>query len=275
MNSLKENRLIKTFAELRESGRRTLLPFITAGFPDLQTTEAILHDFETRGVRVCELGIPFSDPIADGPVIQSSYSQALDAGVTSQKIFETVERYRQNGGKLALVAMVSYSIVFRHEPKRYLADARKSGFDAVLIPDLPLNEAAGIEALASACGLCNVMLVAPTTPGPRRLKIAEHSRGFIYYISVAGITGERKSLPDETVAAVAELKTHTDLPVCVGFGISNPTTVKTVCQSADGAIVGSALVHRIIDDIEKKLPREELVENLGKFVSELLEPLKQ
>ena len=272
MNDLQDNRLVRTFATLRADGRKTLMPFLTAGYPDIETTEALLHDIEQRGARICELGVPFSDPIADGPTIQASYTEALAAGLTSEKILEMVRRYRAAGGELALVAMVSYSIVYRHGVEDYLRAARDAGFDGTIIPDLPLDEAAALEPLAASLGLCNVMLIAPTTPAQRRLDIAGHSRGFIYYISVAGITGERVKLPDETIGAVAELRTHTDTPVCVGFGISGPEIVRTVCEVADGAIVGSAIVHRITD--AKDLPRRKLVKKVGGFVGELLAPLQ-
>jgi tryptophan synthase alpha chain len=271
MTNLDDNRLVRTFAEARAAGRKLLLPFITAGHPDLETTEALLKDFEARGARICELGIPFSDPIADGPVIQASYTEALAAGITSDRIFQSVRRYRQAGGKLALVAMVSYSIVYHHGVKDYLAAAAKAGFDGLIVPDLSLEEAPAVEGVAAGCGLANIMLVAPNTPPARRLEIARHSRGFLYFMSVAGITGERDKLPKATIAAVGELRKHTSVPVCVGFGISSPEMVKTVCQVADGAIVGSAIVHRI-GNLKAK-PRAELVAAVGRFVAELLAPL--
>jgi len=317
MKELKGNRLVSAFSDLRAAGKKALVPFITAGYPDLETTEALLRDFESRGVRICELGIPFSDPIADGPVIQASYTEALAAGITSDRIFEMVRRYRgsmsrdgstgspQGGssgltagrkgagavsrdrkgagavsrdrkgagglGQMALVAMVSYSIIYRHGVEDYLAATREAGFDGLIVPDLPLEEAAQFEQLAAGNGLANVMLMAPTTPPQRRLRIAGHSKGFIYFISVAGITGERAKLPEESIAAVAELRKHTSTPICIGFGISNPATVRHVCEVADGAIVGSAIVHRVTD--AKDMPREKLVGRVGDFVSELLAPI--
>jgi len=271
MTGLDDNRLVKAFAELRAAGTQTLMPFLTAGYPDLETTEALLVDFESRGVRVCELGVPFSDPIADGPTIQASYTEALAVGMTSEKIFEMVKRYRAAGGELALVAMVSYSIVYRHGVEAYLAAAGQAGFDGFIIPDLPLDEAEEFERLTAAAGLANVMLIAPTTPPPRQLEIAAHSRGFIYFISVAGITGVRDGLPESTIEAVAELRTHTDTPVCVGFGISNAETVAHVCEVADGAIVGSAIVKRI-GQADGASPQD-AVKEVGEFVGELLSPL--
>jgi len=271
-DNLDSNRLVRTFAELRGAGKKALLPFLTAGYPDLETTAALLDDIESRGVRVCELGFPFSDPIADGPTIQASYTEALGRGIAVAEILDTVKRYRDGGGQMALSAMVSYSIVFRRGAEAFLTDLVDTGFDGCIIPDLPLDEAASTEALAASAGLCNIMLIAPTTPPERRIEIAQHCRGFTYFISVTGITGERTSLPPETIDAVTELRKHTDTPVCVGFGISNAETVKTVCDAADGAIVGSAIIHRITD--AKGLPTDQLVARVGQFISELLSPLQ-
>ncbi|MDP6637175.1 MAG: tryptophan synthase subunit alpha [Phycisphaerae bacterium] len=271
MSTLQDNRFLRTFAELQASGAKALMPFLTAGYPNTDATGAMLKDFEARGVRICEVGFPFSDPIADGPVIQASYTKALDAGLTVDNIFDTVKAYRQGGGEMALAAMVSHSIVFRRGIEAFMSELVASGFDACIIPDLPLDEAAAVESLAAAAGLCNIMLIAPTTPPARRIEIAQHCRGFTYFVSITGITGERASLPQETIEAVAELRKHTDTPVCVGFGISNPETVKTVCDVADGAIVGSAIIHRITDAID--LPTDQLAASVGDFVSELLAPI--
>ncbi|MFB3893139.1 MAG: tryptophan synthase subunit alpha [Phycisphaerae bacterium] len=303
MAAIDGNRLTEAFASLKGSVKKTVLPFITAGYPDLATTAGLLDDFARRGVRVCELGIPFSDPIADGPVIQASYTEALAAGVTSEKVFEMVKAFRNSdfgfriasdrgqganrgnpkseirnpksaGAKaqLAIIAMVSYSIVFKHDPAVYLDETRAAGIDGLIVPDLPLDEAAALEGPAAQRGLCNIMLIAPTTPPARRVEIARRSRGFIYYMSVAGITGERDRLPDATVAAVAELRRHTDTPICVGFGVSNAATVAEVCKVADGAIVGSAIVHRIADAARQGLSRDQIVARVGQFVGELLAP---
>ena len=271
MTDLESNRLVRTFAEFRAGGKRALMPFLTAGYPDLDTTVALLADFEARGVRICEVGVPFSDPIADGPTIQASYTDALVHGVTSERIFEAVRRYRDGGGEMALAAMVSFSIVFRHGVEAYLAAAREAGFDGLIVPDLPLDEAGAVAPAAAARGLANILLIAPTTAPQRRIEIARRSQGFIYYVSVAGITGERDRLPPETIGAVAELRANVETPVCVGFGISRPEMVAAVCEVADGAIVGSAIVHRIND--AAGAGRSAVVARAGEFVSELLAPI--
>jgi tryptophan synthase alpha chain len=270
--ALADNRVVRAFADLRAEGRRALVPFLTAGLPDAETTGELLVDLAARGVRICELGVPFSDPIADGPTIQASYTQALAAGVTPDGVFEIVRRYRHAGGEMALLAMVSYSIVYRRGAGAYLAAAREAGVDGLIVPDLPLDEADELIGPADEAGLANVLLIAPTTPPQRRLAIAKRSRGFIYFVSVAGITGQRDRLPDETLAGVAELRRHTDTPVCVGFGVSSGQMVRAVCQAADGAIVGSAIIRRIAE--AGGAPRGELVARVGAFVDELLEPLR-
>jgi tryptophan synthase alpha chain len=270
MSDLAANRLVRALA----AGGKTLVPFITAGYPDAAATVELLLEFQRRGVRVCELGVPYSDPVADGAVIQTSYTRALAAGVNAAGIFGAVAEFRGRGGTMAVVLMVSYAIVFRHGPDAYADRCRQAGVDGLIIPDLPIDEAASVEAAAASHGLANVMLIAPTTPPQRRLEIAAHSRGFIYFISVAGTTGERDRLPDTTIAAVADLRTRTRTPVCVGFGIAKPQTVAAVCQVADGAIVGSAIVARINAAVDAGLPREQMVRQVGEFVGELLAPTR-
>ena len=250
------------------------MPFLTAGYPNLETTGLVLREMEQCGAKICELGVPFSDPIADGPTIQASYTVALEKGVTVRGIFDMVRKYRAGGGKLALCAMVSYSIVFKRGFEAFCTAAAEAGFDGLIVPDLPLGGEGDLAPHVEKAGLCNVMLIAPTTPDERKIAIAKASRGFVYYISVAGITGERTALPEETIHGVAELRTHTDTPICVGFGISNAQTVRHVCDVADGAIVGSAIIHRITDAMKAGKSNPDIAKTVGQFVAELLAPMK-
>jgi len=268
------NRLVDVFKNLRAAGKKTVMPFLTAGYPNLETTGLLLREMEQRGARICELGVPFSDPIADGPTIQASYTEALNAGVTVDGIFDVVRKYRDDGGTLALAAMVSYSIVFRRGLETFCKDAAAAGFDGLIVPDLPLGGQSDLAPHVKSAGLCNVMLIAPTTPDERKADIAKASQGFVYYISIAGITGERVALPEATIQAVADLRTHTDTPICVGFGISNAKTVVHVCEVADGAIVGSAIIHRITDAMKAGKSNEDIAQAVGQFVAELLAPVK-
>jgi tryptophan synthase alpha chain len=272
------NRIDVLFNRLRKEGRKALMPFVTAGDPDLPTTAALLTELVARGAHMMEIGIPYSDPIADGPVIAASYTRALEKGVKLAQIFQAIRTLRAEtlDGPMSaapLVTMVSYAIVFRHGPDRYLREAVDAGIDGLIVPDLPVEEAESLLRLATAMDLRLVQLITPTTPRDRALRIARSTTGFIYYVSVAGITGERKSLPPELADEVAWLRTQTDLPVCIGFGISEPDQVKALAPVADGLIVGSALVRRLAK--AESRPRAEVVHEIGQFVAELAAALAE
>ena len=220
------------------------MPFIPAGYPDLATTEAALAALEAGGADLIELGFPFSDPIADGPVIQEAFTAALAKKLKIGDVFESVARAREKVS-IPLVSMVSYSIVFRFGVDRFVAAAKQAGFDGLILPDLPPPEAQAICDRVRAGGLDTVLLVAPTTAAHRRAEIARLSSGFIYYLSVSGITGERDQLPPNLAENVRQMKGLTDRPVCVGFGISKAAHVSQLRGVADGAIVGSAVVKRM------------------------------
>lgn len=234
----------QTFADLRAAGQIGLLPFLPAGYPDLATTEAALLALERGGASVIEVGIPFSDPIADGPVIQEAFTVALAKRLKVEQVLETIAAVR---GRLSvpLVAMVSYSIVFRYGVPRFVAAAKGAGFDGLILPDLPPPEAQRVCDTVRTGGLETTLLVAPTTTPQRRREIARLSSGFVYYLSVSGITGERDRLPADLAANVRQLRDLTDRPICVGFGISQAAHVAQLRGQADGAIVGSAYVKRM------------------------------
>ena len=232
------------FAALRPRGRIALMPFIPVGYPDLATTEAALPALEAAGADLIEVGFPFSDPIADGPTIQESYTIALSKKLKIADVFEAVARARPTVS-VPLVSMVSYSIVFRYGVDRFVSLAKQAGFVGLILPDLPPPEAEGVCDRVQAGGLDTVLLVAPTTTPQRRAEIAALSSGFVYYLSVSGITGAREQLPADLAGNVRQLKGLTDRPVCVGFGISKAEHVAQLRGLADGAIVGSALVKRM------------------------------
>ena len=271
------NRIDALFARLRSEGRRALMPFITAGDPDLATTAALIRAMVGRGADMVEVGIPYSDPIADGPVISASYHRALTKGVKVSQIFEMLRTLRSEStegklGQTPLVTMVSYSIIHRSGVDAYLNEAAQSGVDGLIVPDLPVEEAAGLLKLVTDRGLKLIQLVTPTTPRDRALKIAETTTGFLYYVSVAGITGERRSLPPDLAANVGWLRSQTQLPICIGFGISTPDHVRELAPVADGLIVGSALVRRLAE--ASGMPREELVGNIAGIVGDLASALE-
>ena len=263
------NRITEAFAASNRTDRNIVLPFLTAGYPTIGATADILEGIEKQGVQICELGFPFSDPVADGPTIQASYTRVLQTGLTVDDIFTTVNQYRAGGGKMAILAMVSYSIVYRRGVERFCDDCAAAGFDGLIIPDLPLEECSEVSAHADARGLCNIMLISPTTPSDRMVQLAEASHGFVYFMSVAGITGERKRLPEATLQTVSDLKQRVDIPICIGFGISDNEMVREACAAGDGAIVGSAIIHRINDALDNGKSQEEIVEIVCHFVRQL------
>jgi tryptophan synthase alpha chain len=241
-----DNRIDRAFRELATAGRKGLLPFVTAGLPDLETTQCILESLASLGVTAVELGFPYSDPIADGPVIQDSFTRVLEGGIRVREILAMVASFRKRS-ELPILAMLSYSIVYRIGLENFVRQARDAGIDGMILPDLSLEEAPAAARVIAEAGLRLPMLVSPVSPPQRRQKIAATCTGFVYYMSVTGITGERKQLPPDLVENVRQLRQASGRPVVVGFGISTAEHVHMVCSAADGAIIGSALVRRILE----------------------------
>jgi len=270
------NRIDALFSKLRDENRRALMPFVTAGDPDLATTAMLITELVNRGANLLEIGIPYSDPIADGPVIAASYHRALERGVKVAHIFQTLRTLRAEGSarinETPMVSMVSYAIVHRLGMDRYVNDAATAGLDGLIVPDLPLEESANLINKATRRGLKLIQLITPTTPRERAVQIAGSTTGFIYYVSVAGITGERRSLPAELVESVGWLRTQTDLPICIGFGIAGPDQVRQLAPVADGLIVGSAIVRRLAESIHQ--PRAEVIREIGQFVADLAKAME-
>lgn len=244
------NRLRRRFQQLQAGGQRALLPYITGGYPDAATTVEILRGVDPARCACVELGIPFSDPIADGPVIQTSFSRALERGFRIDNLFDELADHRDEIA-VPLIAMVSYSILYRREPRAFVARAANAGIDGLIVPDIAMEEAGELAAIGRDGDCPIVMLVAPTTREPRRAQIAALSEPFIYYQSTAGVTGEREQLPADLLENVARLRAQSGKPVCVGFGIATPEHVAAVCRVADGAIVGSAIVRRMNTAVER------------------------
>lgn len=239
-----ESKVAAAFAPLRARGEIGLVPFLPAGYPDLPTTQQVILAAQRAGATVIELGIPFSDPVADGPIIQEAFASALANKIRLVDIFAAIKEI-QPQLTVPLVAMVSYSIVFRTGIERFTTDAREAGFSGLILPDVPPPEADSICRRIWADGLDTTLLIAPTTSPARRAEIAELCTGFIYYLSVSGITGERSALPTDVASNLQQIRQLTDKPLCVGFGISTPEHVRQLRGNADGAIVGSAFVRRM------------------------------
>ena len=238
------SRLRAAIERARQRDGIALMPFLAAGYPDLATTAACVRALDAAGAGLIEIGFPFSDPIADGPAIREAFTEALSRGVRVADVFAMAESV---AGSVAvpLVAMISYSIVFRYGVARFARDAKAVGFAGLIVPDLPPPEAQGVCDLVRGAGLDTVLLVAPTTPASRRAEIARLCSGFVYYLSVAGTTGERDQLPEDLESNLRELKRVSQVPVCVGFGIHRREHVRQLEGLADGAIVGTAFVRRV------------------------------
>jgi tryptophan synthase alpha chain len=254
------------FAANRAAGKKALAPFVTAGDPDADTTVAVLETLDQAGASLCELGVPYSDPIADGAVIQASYTRALGKGFTLAGVFDVAKR-ASAGRSMPILAMASYSLIFRRGIDRFVADAVAAGLAGFVVPDLPLEESDDLDAACRKAGLALVRLVTPTTPPERAEAIAKKSTGFLYCVSVAGVTGARTDLPAGLIERVTWLRTKTDVPILVGFGISGPEQVKAVAAVADGVIVGSALVRRVAEAAGTS--REQMLADVAAYTRDL------
>jgi tryptophan synthase alpha chain len=238
------NRIDRTFKRLKSARRKAFIAYITAGDPDIATTARLVLEISRAGADIIELGVPFSDPIADGPTIQAASQRALAGGVTVRKIFGLVKSLRSKTD-IPLVFMTYYNPVLRYGLKEFFSACRKSGVDGVIVPDLPCEESADLVKAARSSGVATIFLVAPTTIRRRMKYIAGKSKGFIYYVSLTGVTGARRALPPDIRANIRRIKAVTDKPVAVGFGVSTGAQAAALAGMADGVIVGSAIVRTI------------------------------
>ena len=264
------SRLATVFAELRRRGERALVAYLTAGDPSLADTRRLVREAAARGADIVELGVPFSDPIADGPVIQRAAMRALARGTSVARVLETVATLRAETA-VPLVLLTYYNPVLAFGLKAFARTAADAGVDGVIVADLPPEEAGPFAAEAEAAGLDLVHLVAPTSTPSRVRLIARRSGGFIYVVSLTGVTGERRELPRDLEAQITALRRVTTKPVCVGFGIGHPDQVAAVGRLADGVIVGSAIVRLI----EERAGSPSLVKDVGDFIAALKEPLRE
>ncbi len=262
------NRVDAKFTELGQQKKKAFIAYITAGDPSLKITEALVPALEEAGVDMIELGIPFSDPLADGPVIQAAALRALHKGTNVEKIFDLIVQIRKKT-KIPLLLMTSYNPVFHYGESRFVARAKEAGVDGFIIPDLPPHEAKSLIALTKRENIVMPFFLAPTTAQGRIKEIIKDSTGFIYYVSVTGITGMRRELPAALRQDVLQVKRMTNKPVCIGFGISTSEQIVSLTKIADGVIVGSA----IVKEIEKNLAKKDLVKQVSHFVKNLTRAL--
>jgi tryptophan synthase alpha chain len=263
------SRLDATFEGLRARGERALVAYLMAGDPSLAETERLVIEAERRGADVIELGVPFSDPLADGPVIQRADVRALAAGTSLPRVLEMVASLRARV-RLPLVLMTYYNPVLAFGLKSFARTAADAGADGLIVPDLPHEEAEPLRAEAEPAGLDMIHMVAPTSTPARVRVIARLSRGFIYVVSLTGVTGARRELPPDLGTQIRTLRLVTTKPVCVGFGVSTPEQVAAVGRLADGVAVGSAIVRAI----EEHAGPPALVDKVGDFIASLKAPLR-
>lgn len=262
------NRIDQKFKDLKKKRKKAFIAFITAGDPGLRTTEQLVLAFEGAGVDIVELGVPFSDPLADGPTIQAASQRALRKHVNLENILATVKRVRRRS-QIPIALMTYYNPVFHYGEKRFMRTAKACGVDGIIVPDLPPEEGRGLIRAARENGLVTVFFLAPTTTPKRMKHIINVSTGFIYYVSLTGVTGARQKLPDSLTQQIRRAKRLTRKSVCVGFGVSTPAQVRLVAKAADGVIVGSAIVQQIAKNKGKK----QLVSNVARFVRKLSQNL--
>jgi len=240
-----KNRLLAVTENAKRKHTKLFCAFLTLGYPSLKVTENLIEKFEGAGVDIVELGFPFSDPLADGPTIQASSEYALKRGVKMEDAFQMTRRLRKKGVRIPIVFFTYFNPVFHFGSERFVTRAKQAGFDGVIIPDLPPDEESGFQRKCRKENFAQIFLIAPTTSLARAAKIANKSQGFIYYVSLRGVTGARKALPSDVEKQLGELRKITAKPLLVGFGVSRPEQARNLCRFSDGVIVGSALIEEL------------------------------
>jgi tryptophan synthase alpha chain len=258
------NRIVEKFVQLKKAGKKGFIVYIGAGDPTLAATRELALAFDQAGVDVLELGVPFSDPLADGLVNQLAAQRGLESGTTPPKVLKTVVDVRKSS-EIPIVLYIYFNLIHKFGMEKFIADAAKAGVDGLLVLDLPPEESDNYEVLMKQSGLCHIYLVAPTTPEDRMAYIVKRGAGFIYYVSREGVTGMQSRVASNLASQVAKIRAHTHLPIAVGFGVSNPEQAKLVAKNADAVVVGSAVVNRIAEHGKDK----DLVFNVTEFVKSI------
>lgn len=238
------SRITRKFRELRAKGQKAFIPYIMTGHPTLRRTGELIRLLEDSGADIIELGVPFSDPLADGPTIQKAAQTALQQGITLSRVIAFVAEIRKTT-QIPVILMTYYNPIFKYGEERFARDASAAGVDGIIVPDLPPDEAGNLIAWCRKAGIDTIFLLAPTSTEERIKKVARASRGFIYYVSITGITGANLAMDAAIGSHIAHIRENCSTPVAVGFGISNPDEAATVAQFADGVIVGSAIVRQV------------------------------
>ncbi|HEY1173567.1 MAG TPA: tryptophan synthase subunit alpha [Verrucomicrobiae bacterium] len=263
------NRIEARFASLRESGKKGFVAYIGSGDPHLEATRQLAIAFDQAGVDVLELGVPFSDPLADGIVNQMAAQRGLESGTTPAKLLTTIAAIRKES-QIPIVLYVYYNLLHKRGLKQFIDDCAQAGVDGLLVLDLPPEESDNYEQLMSAAGLNNIYLIAPTTPESRMEIIAKRAKGFIYYISREGVTGMQETVADNIASMTAKIRKYTKLPIAVGFGISTPDQARLVASNAEAIVVGSAIVNQIAQNGKEV----NLAPKVAGFVKTLVDAIK-
>ena len=242
---MRGNRLESRIRDAQQKGKKIFCAFLTAGYPGMGQTRRMVLELEKAGVDVLELGFPFSDPLADGPTIQYSSQFALERGVSPKAVLRLARDLRREGVKIPMVVFSYLNPIYHYGIEAFMRDAGKAGFDAVIIPDLPPEGEPSLNRACRKYGLKQIFLVAPTTSAKRAIFLAKKSQGFVYYVSTRGVTGARKTAPEEIRSAIAEIHRRTGKSVLIGFGVSSPKQAKKLAGMSQGVIVGSAIIDRI------------------------------
>ena len=258
--------MLSRIQKLMRKREKIFCAFITLGYPNLGTTEKLLEEFDHAGVDIVELGFPFSDPLADGSTIQYSSQKALKKGVTIEDAFRVTSKIRRMGIQIPIIFFTYFNPVYHFGMERFISRAKTAGLDGILIPDLPPGEDPDMDRACKRAGFPQIHLIAPTTIRERASKIAKRSKGFIYYVSLRGVTGERQFLPEDVRAHLAQLKRLTKKPILVGFGVSTPEQARELCEFSHGVIVGSAIINHLRKDRGKTMRAIEFVRQMVRAV---------
>lgn len=265
-----ENRIDARFAALKAAHKKAFIAFLTAGFPDLELFPKLLEGFPGAGVDLIEIGMPFSDPMADGPAIQAANLRAFKAGITTIKILEFVRGFREKDQDTPIILMGYYNPIYSYGVMRFLDDAKKAGVDGFIIPDLPPEEDAEFREPAAKHNMKLIRLITPTTDEARLTTILDKASGFLYDVSIAGITGSKSACVSDLKVGMAQIKAKTNLPVCIGFGVGTPDQAREMAAASDGVIVGSAIINTIarqVDVMDQKAP--DIIARTMAFVADL------
>jgi tryptophan synthase alpha chain len=269
------SRIEARFAALRAEGRGGLVTFVTAGDPDTELSTEILAGMPAAGADIIELGMPFTDPVADGPAIELAAGRALAGGHNMVRTLAMVRGFRETDNETPIVLMGYYNPIYAYGPERFAADAGSAGVDGLIVVDLPPEEEAEFSVPVRAVGMDMIRLVAPTTTDERIATLVENASGFVYYVSVRGITGSSSAAAGDIESNVARIRKQTDLPIAVGFGIRTPTQAADVAGVADAAVVGTAIVEKVAGALnEQNVPAGDVVEDTLGYVSQLAEAVR-